>query len=119
LEDTLSYVVNPGDISTHLTELDRLGTLPVERILPQHGSLEAIKGGGYPPAFIDAVSEYNRNLLGRLDDPGYIEAPVEDFMPEALEAGAVQLWEPYRAIHAQNLRACWEHHRGGAPVVGR
>jgi len=110
LEDSLSYVVEPGGLAAHVAELERLRTLPVERIFPQHGSPEVIERGGYSPSFIDAVREYNVNLLGRVHDPDYLELSAEAFLPEALAAGHGPIWEPYRAIHEQNLRVVREHY---------
>jgi glyoxylase-like metal-dependent hydrolase (beta-lactamase superfamily II) len=104
LEDTLTYVEEPDGISTHLAELDRLRAMDIDAVYPNHGDFQIISAGGYPKALIDAVAEYDANMLTRVHDADYLEMPIEDFIPDALAAGVVTVWEPYRAVHARNLR---------------
>lgn len=115
LEDTVTYVVDPGDIPLHVEELGRLRELNVERIYPNHGNPSVIADGGYGTELIDAVVEYDRNVLARLSDPGYLDLPVEEFVPDALAAGTVTLWEPYRGVHRRNLEVIREHWGASSP----
>lgn len=112
LEDSISYVVEPEGLATHVAELERLKGLGASRIYPQHGDPEVIAAGGYPPAFVDAAIEYAASLLRDVRDGGAPEAPVEAFIPEALAAGHGPIWPAYRRIHEQNLRVTREHYLG-------
>ncbi len=103
LEDTVTLVLDPGDIPSHIAELDRLRALDIETIYPNHGDPDAIKGGGYTKAFIDATREYDVNLLQRVHEPGYLAMPLEDFIPDALANRTVSVLERYRVVHANNL----------------
>jgi glyoxylase-like metal-dependent hydrolase (beta-lactamase superfamily II) len=117
LEDTVTYVVDPGDIPLHIEELSRLRELDVARIYPNHGNPSVIADGGYGKDLIDAMVEYNCSVLARLGDPGYLDLPVEEFVPDALAAGTVTLWEAYRGVHRRNLEVVREHW-GASPPDG-
>jgi len=104
LEDTVTYVIEPERIPTHIEELGRLKQLPFDRVLPNHGRLELLRGGGYQPSLVDAVVEYDRSLLARVDNPDFLDLPIEAFVPNALARGDVAIWEPYREVHANSLR---------------
>lgn len=98
LEDCVTYVGEPEGLVLHLAELDRLGRLQPDRILPNHGAPEIITAGGYGPDLIRATADYTRALL-------------EDRCPEDLCAaiaphlaqGTLHHFAPYEAVHAQNL----------------
>ena len=104
LEDTVTLVLDPADIPSHIAELDRLATLDVETIYPNHGDRDVIAGGGYDRAFIGATREYDVNLLTKVRDSGYLALPLEDFIPDALANGAVSIFESYRDVHTNNLK---------------
>lgn len=104
LEDTVTLVLDPGDIPSHIAELDRMRALDIETIYPNHGDPDVIKGGGYTKTFIDATREYDVNLLQKAHEPGYLTMPLEDFIPDALANRAVSVFERYRVVHANNLK---------------
>ncbi len=104
LEDTVTLVLDPGEIPSHIAELDRMRALDIETIYPNHGDPDVIKGGGYTKTFIDATREYDVNLLQKAHEPGYLTMPLEDFIPDALANRAVSVFERYRVVHANNLK---------------
>lgn len=103
LEDTVTYVAEPERLAAHLTDLDRLRTWPIRRILPNHGDSDRIAAGGYGPTLIDA----NRNYVRRLSDPTARlgDTSLRKFIAEDLRSGAVTYFEPYDAVHRRNLLA--------------
>ena len=109
LEDPISYIVEPGDIPTHLNELLRLQQLSFESIFPSHGSFEKIATGGYDKSLIAAVIEYSRNMLRHVHDNDYLNLTMESMIPQALKAGAVSICESYRSVHYDNLQRMHEH----------
>ena len=62
LEDTVTYVAEPGALGAHLGDLERLWEWKVARILPNHGDPAAIGEGGYPRSLIRATQQYVRTL---------------------------------------------------------
>ncbi len=54
LEDTVTYISEAQNTATHIRELARLATWPIERILPNHGAPDRIAAGGYDTRFIAA-----------------------------------------------------------------
>ena len=118
LEDTITYMVEPGDIPTHVAELERMRALEISTIYPNHGDLDVIASGGYTKTLIDAMREYDVNMLARAREPGYLTLPIEDVVPEGLASGAVTVFEPYRAVHANNLALVRDYWEGEAiPAV--
>jgi cyclase len=101
LEDTLTYVAEPDGLPRHLDDLERLKGLGAERILPNHGDPERIAAGGYAPGFIDATADYIRALR----DPARRDAPLRELLAGPLGAGWIAYFEPYEAVHAENLAA--------------
>ena len=53
--------------------------------------------------------EYDTNMLRRVHDADYLDMSIEAAIPNALAAGAVSLWEPYRAVHQMNLELMQSH----------
>jgi cyclase len=103
LEDTVTYMGDPGWVAKHIAELARMKKLDVDRFFPNHGDAAVIMAGGYTKSFIDATVEYDTNMLRHAKDPGYLSMPIEAMIPNALAAGAVSIYEPYRAVHQGNL----------------
>ena len=103
LEDTVTYVGEPENFDVHLADLDRLWALNPERILPNHGDPEIIALGGYEKTFIRANQQYIRMLKRCVSEPGLRDKPLRDVISGPLEAGWVNLFEPYEAIHRQNI----------------
>lgn len=103
LEDTVTYVGEPENFDIHLAELDRLWALRPERILPNHGDPEIIALGGYEKTFIRANQQYIRMLKRCVSEPELRTKPLRDIISAPLEAGWVNLFAPYEAIHRQNI----------------
>ncbi|MEY9834222.1 cyclase [Sinorhizobium fredii] len=106
LEDTVTYISEAQNTATHIRELARLATWPIERILPNHGAPDRIAAGGYDTRFIAA----NRRYLERLTDEARqgeaaALAPLRDFIAPELATGAVSYFEPYEAVHRKNIAA--------------
>ncbi len=103
MEDTVTYVGEPEHFDTHLKDLDRLWALGPERILPNHGDPEIIALGGYEKTLIRASQQYIRMLKRCVHEPELRLKPLRDIITGPLEAGWVNLFEPYEAIHRQNI----------------
>ena len=119
LEDTVTYMVEPGDIPTHIAELKRMRWMAFTKIYPNHGDPDVIKHGGYTKTFVDAVAEYDVNMVKKAHDPGYLTMPIEEFIPKALAKHAVSVFEPYRVVHTNNLKLVQDYWKGKKlPAVG-
>ena len=103
LEDTITYVCEPQDFDHHLTDLDRLWSLNPAFILPNHGDPEIIAAGGYDKGFIRANQQYIRMLKRCIAEPALREIPLKQWIAGPLERGWVNYFEPYEAVHQQNL----------------
>jgi glyoxylase-like metal-dependent hydrolase (beta-lactamase superfamily II) len=103
MEDTVTYVDEPDQFDAHLRDLERLRELAPERILPAHGDPDQIAAGGYPPGFNDATRSYIRLLQRMRSEPELREAPLRDLIADSLEAGHLIYFEPYEAVHRQNV----------------
>jgi cyclase len=103
MEDTVTYVGEPENFDIHLKDLDRLWALNPERILPNHGDPEIIALGGYEKTLIRANQQYLRMLKRCVHEPELRDRPLRDIITGPLEAGWVNLFEPYEAIHRQNI----------------
>lgn len=103
LEDTITYVSEPEHIATHIAELGRLKTLPIRRILPDHGAREQIASGGYEPSLIDANRDYLQRLIDRAEDPALDGLSLRDFVAEDIAAGRIIYFEPYEVVHRANI----------------
>jgi cyclase len=104
MEDTVTYVGEPEFFDTHLTDLDRLAALDPAFILPNHGDPDIIAAGGYDKGLIKAQQQYIRMLKRCADDEILRKQPLEELIAGPLSRGWVTMFEPYRAIHAQNLQ---------------
>jgi glyoxylase-like metal-dependent hydrolase (beta-lactamase superfamily II) len=105
LEDTVTYVSEAEHITTHIRELERLRTWPIERILPDHGDPGRIAAGGYDARLIDANRTYLQRLTGGADRARLQTEPLKTFIAEDIASGAVVYFEPYETVHAQNVAA--------------
>jgi cyclase len=103
MEDTITYVGEPESFDTHLKDLDRLWALAPERILPNHRDPEIIALGGYEKTLIRATQQYIRMLKRCVGEPELRTKPLREIINGPLEAGWVNLFEPYEAIHRQNV----------------
>lgn len=105
LEDPITYVDEPGRLEDHLRDLDRLGRLPIARILPNHGAPEVIASGGYGPDLITATRDYVSALLRCRLDPALASLDLRSFVADSLARGAIRYYPAYEEVHRRNLRA--------------
>jgi cyclase len=103
MEDTVTYVAEPEHFDVHLADLDRLAKLQAQFILPNHGDPEVIGSGGYGLGLIKAQQQYIRMLKRCRDDAALRAQPLETLIAGPLSMNWVKMFEPYRAIHKQNL----------------
>jgi glyoxylase-like metal-dependent hydrolase (beta-lactamase superfamily II) len=103
MEDTVTYVDEPGRFDAHLRDLERMRELEPERILPNHGDPDRITAGGYPPELNDATRSYIRTLQRLESEPALRETPLRELIADSLAAGWVIYFEGYEAVHRQNV----------------
>lgn len=103
MEDTVTYVVEPGHFDTHLVDLDKLWALGPARILPNHGAPDVIANGGYEKTLIRAQQQYIRILKRCVNEPALRETPLKDLIAGPLGSGWVSYFAPYEDVHARNL----------------
>jgi cyclase len=104
LEDTVTYVAEPKALDTHLTELDRLWSWPISRILPNHGDPTVISAGGYERTLIRATQQYVRTLTRCIREPELREQDLVSLIAGPLQAKWVNYFAPYEAVHRANIR---------------
>jgi cyclase len=104
MEDTVTYVGEPDQFDAHLRDLERLRELEPRRILPAHGDPERIAAGGYPPGLNDATRAYIRLLQRMKTEPELRELPLRELIADSLGAGSLVYFEPYEAVHRQNVK---------------
>lgn len=100
VEDCVTWVSEPEAFDTHLADLARLAALHPEWVLPNHGNPEVIAIGGYGPGLLTATADYIRRLQRSGGDSGLRMA--EAIAPH-LANGTLRWFDPYQAVHAQNL----------------
>lgn len=103
MEDTVTYVGEPENFDIHLKDLDRLWALNPERIFPNHGDPEIVALGGYEKTLVRATQQYIRMLKRCVHEPELRGKSLRDIINGPLEAGWINLFEPYEAIHRQNV----------------
>jgi cyclase len=103
MEDTITYVDDPGSFDTHLANLERLRRLGPDRILPNHGNPGVIAGGGYPADLISATEHYIRALQRCSGEARLREVTLREFLKEPLDAGWIHYFGPYEEVHRQNV----------------
>ncbi len=103
MEDPVTYVDEPGELPTHLTNLAALRQLAPEWIFPNHGDPAVIADGGYSSALIDATERYIRTLERCRTERELRELGLRAFIADALDAGALHYYAPYEAVHRQNV----------------
>lgn len=105
LEDPITYVAEPQRLAEHLIDLERMAGWKIERILPNHGSLEAMEVGGYDRGFIVATQSYVGKLLACRHDPDLASQDLKTFGADMFATGVVEYFAPYEAVHRQNVEA--------------
>ena len=109
LEDTQPFVLDVADLEIQKKELERMKSFEASVFYPCHGNPHKIKNGGYDRKFIDAVIEYDTNLVAMHDHPDYINLPVEAFIPNAIENGTLSVWKYYVSVHEGNKKLVKEY----------
>jgi glyoxylase-like metal-dependent hydrolase (beta-lactamase superfamily II) len=105
LEDTITYVAEPGRLRDHLPELDRMFGFDIESIFPNHGDPVIIENGGYRKTLIRATQQYIRTLLRCATDDQLRAKPLQELIAGPLQAGWVSYFPPYENVHRDNLAA--------------
>ncbi|MBK5115365.1 MAG: MBL fold metallo-hydrolase [Thermoleophilia bacterium] len=108
MEDPITYVGEPERFDSHLTDLERLWQLGPERILPNHGDPDVIARGGYTRDLIRATQQYIDVLQRCRAEPGLRTAGLRELIAEPLEAGWINYFAPYEAVHEENLATVLE-----------
>ena len=104
LEDSLTYMVEVENLAQHIESLKEMQQWDIAKIFPNHGDPDVIRQGGYDKTFIEATASYVARVLSKAHDAGYLEGTMEDYIGDLAAKGWVHLFEPYREVHAQNLR---------------
>ncbi|KQY40811.1 MBL fold metallo-hydrolase [Rhizobium sp. Root483D2] len=105
LEDTVTYIAEPGQIGTHIAELRRMREWPIENILPSHGDKARIAEGGYAPALIDANRNYLERLSTAIAQGETVIPQLTEFAAADIASGALVYFEPYETVHHSNIAA--------------
>ena len=103
MEDTVTYVGEPEHMNTHLADLDHIWALTPTHILPNHGHPDVIARGGYGKTLIRATQQYIRMLKRMANEPDLRDQPLRQIISGPLEAGWVNYFEPYEAVHKSNV----------------
>ena len=82
---------------------DLLWALDPQFILPNHGDPDIIASGGYDKGLIKAMQQYIRMLKRCVTETELREKPLAELIAGPLSRGWVNMFEPYEAIHRQNL----------------
>lgn len=111
LEDSVTYIAEVADLLEHVKNLRKLKGLEFDRIYPNHGDPEVIRKGGYRKTFIDATVDYITKMVSRTKDQGYLDSPLEAYIGDSVKSGWISLYEPYRDVHKDNLKAVHEYYK--------
>ena len=105
LEDPITYVSEADRLAEHLVDLERMAGWPIGRILPNHGSFEAIERGGYDKSLIAATQAYVQKLLRCRHEPDLAKQDLKTFGADMFATGAVEYFALYDPVHRQNVEA--------------
>jgi len=105
VEDCVTYVGEPADLTLHLADLDHLAALRPQRILPNHGHPDVIAAGGYGPGILAATQRYIRWLI----EVPHADVPMTDVIGADVASGFLRPFAPYEAVHAQNVARLRSH----------
>jgi glyoxylase-like metal-dependent hydrolase (beta-lactamase superfamily II) len=103
LEDTLTFIAEPGQIPAQIQNLRQLQRWNIDRIFPNHGNPAVIANGGYRTTLIDATVDYLHRMVAHAHDPDYLEGSMEDYVHDSVSKGWVTPWWAYRDAHHKNL----------------
>ncbi|ESX23803.1 MBL fold metallo-hydrolase [Mesorhizobium sp. LSJC264A00] len=105
LEDPITFVSEADRLAQHLVDLERMSGWPIDRILPNHGSLEAIERGGYDKGLIAATQAYVQKLLRCRNEPDLAKQDLKTCGADMFATGAVEYFALYEPVHRQNVEA--------------
>ena len=112
LEDTITYIDEAENLVEHIKNLQVLKQLSVAAIFPNHGDPKVIAAGGYDKTLIDATINYITRMLERVHDVDFLKSSMKSYLGKELELRWVHYYEPYEAVHSQNLQKvydCYKH----------
>jgi cyclase len=104
LEDTLTYMVEVEGLPTHIENLKKMRAWDFLRIYPNHGDPKVVMSTGYTKTLIDATVSYISLMLSKSHDKNYLKGTMEEYIKPSVTKGWVHAFEPYRDVHAQNLK---------------
>ncbi|KAH8897645.1 beta-lactamase domain-containing protein [Thozetella sp. PMI_491] len=105
LEDTATFIADPSSLSTHQSELQRLATLPITKILPAHGSPDRIAAGGYDTTFIDATLRYLQAVDEPVAEPAAWTQNLSEVVAADIAAGNLIYFAQYEVVHQSNVQS--------------
>lgn len=101
LEDPIPYVSEGDRIDSDIRELDRMNQWPIDRIYPNHGSLERMRDVGYDKGLIEANGQYLKWIA---EDTSHQRATfLKDVLRDQLRCESVSYFEPYERVHNSNM----------------
>lgn len=108
LEDTVTYMSEPENITTHIQELERMAQLSIRKILPAHGSPERIEAGGFDKSFIEATIRYLEALNEPVETPVAWTKTLREVAKEDLQSKNLIYCEAYEGVHKENIESMKE-----------
>ncbi len=108
LEDTLTYIDEPENLVDHIKNLQHLKQFSISAIFPNHGDPKVIEAGGYGKTLIDATITYITRMLDRVHDADFLKGSLKSYLWKEMEQGRVHYYEPYEAVHSQNLQRVYD-----------
>jgi len=112
LEDTLTYIVEVENLPEHLSNLRSMRTWEIDKIYPNHGDPRVIRQKGYGKALVDATIHYISGMLAHAHDCPGVALDIDNLLGDALRKGWVHMWEPYKLVHARNVKLVQDYWRG-------
>ena len=103
MEDTVTYVDEPEQFDAHLADLKRLRELRPDGSSPPTATRTGSPPAATPPGFNDATRSYIRLLQRMPDKPELREVPLRELIADSLTAGDLIYFEPYEAVHRENV----------------
>ncbi len=119
VEDCATYVGAPKDFAIHQADLARLSALGPVSVLPCHGDPDVIAAGGYGADLLSATSRYIGWIRRLQDHPEQADTLLATVIAKDLAAGTLRWFEPYEAIHRQNIARSLAHFSDSAAAPPR
>jgi len=111
LEDSITYIDQANNLVEHVKNLQQLKQLSPTTILPNHGDPNVIEDGGYEQTLIDATINYITRIVSRAHDEDFLKSSMKSYLREEFEQGWVHYYEPYEAVHRQNLIQVYDYYK--------